>query len=90
MDKSGTSGMKRATTSASKSVPPNKKTYQTRPQNKDHEEILAEWLNESSESDCDNIDPTFVALESDHNSTSEQEGSESEETISEPVCKECL
>ena len=68
MDQPCTSGME--------SVPVSKKKYQTRPQNKDHEEIFAEWLNESSESDSDDIDSNFVALESDHDSASEQESNE--------------
>ncbi|GBP19969.1 hypothetical protein EVAR_11359_1 [Eumeta japonica] len=44
---------------------------------------FVEWLNESSESDSDDIDLNFVALECDPDSASEKEGSEGEETINE-------
>ncbi|KAL3273711.1 hypothetical protein HHI36_015141 [Cryptolaemus montrouzieri] len=72
-----------------KSVSASKKKYQTRRQNKDYEEILMEWLNENYESDCDDFDPSFVTLETDPGSATEQEGSEGEETISEQQEIEC-
>lgn len=83
MDQPSTSGVKRASTSKNRAVPSTKKKYLTRPQNKDHADIIEEWLNESSESDCDDIDPNFVPMESDHHSSSEQQGSDREETTSE-------
>ncbi|KAK9870232.1 hypothetical protein WA026_006317, partial [Henosepilachna vigintioctopunctata] len=72
----GTSGVERAASKENESVPVTKKR-ETWPRDKDQEEMMMEWLNESSESDSDNIDWNFIA-ESNHDSASEQEGSDSE------------
>ncbi|KAK9870197.1 hypothetical protein WA026_006281 [Henosepilachna vigintioctopunctata] len=76
INRPGTSGVKRAASKENESVSVTKKR-ETRPRDKDQEEMIMEWLNESSESDSDNIDPNFLA-ESNHDSASEQEGSDSE------------
>lgn len=73
MDQPGPSGMKRARSNTDISVPATRRRYETRPQDKHHEQILMDWLEDGCESDSEIMDENFSVAESDHNTHSEQE-----------------